>query len=125
AHSPAGRLWHYRAAAGRPHAVPPSPDGDLRPAVDFHHFVDPTRQRVLGHDLRGHRNAPNPRLADQRGLQQLHVLAQSAAVILFATKERLIVPRFVTVAKTSEIGPGERDVFGVDDYWIAVFNVGG
>jgi 3-phenylpropionate/trans-cinnamate dioxygenase ferredoxin component len=35
------------------------------------------------------------------------------------------VPRFVTVAKTSEIGPGERDVIGVDDLWIAVFNVGG
>jgi len=35
------------------------------------------------------------------------------------------VPRFVTVAKTADIGPGERDVFEVEDYWIAVFNVGG
>lgn len=33
--------------------------------------------------------------------------------------------RFITVAKTSDIGPGERDVFDVEGYYIAVFNVGG
>jgi len=33
------------------------------------------------------------------------------------------VPRFVAVAKTAEIGRGEREVFEVEDYWIAVFNV--
>jgi 3-phenylpropionate/trans-cinnamate dioxygenase ferredoxin subunit len=35
------------------------------------------------------------------------------------------VPRFVTVAKTSEIPPGEREVFDIEDAYIAVFNVGG
>jgi 3-phenylpropionate/trans-cinnamate dioxygenase ferredoxin subunit len=35
------------------------------------------------------------------------------------------VPRFVTVANTAEIGPGERDVFDVEDMYIAVFNVDG
>jgi 3-phenylpropionate/trans-cinnamate dioxygenase ferredoxin subunit len=33
--------------------------------------------------------------------------------------------RFVSVARTFEIGPGERDVFDVEGYYIAVFNVGG
>lgn len=33
--------------------------------------------------------------------------------------------RFVTVAKTSEIWPGERAVFDVEDHYIAVFNVDG
>ncbi len=33
--------------------------------------------------------------------------------------------RYVTLAQTSEIGPGEREVFDVDGLWIAVFNVGG
>lgn len=32
---------------------------------------------------------------------------------------------FVTVAKTAEIPPGERDVFNVEGIFIAVFNVGG
>lgn len=32
---------------------------------------------------------------------------------------------FVTVAKTSEIPPGERDVFEIQGLYIAVFNVGG
>ena len=35
------------------------------------------------------------------------------------------MPRFVTVAKTSEIPPGSREVFDVEGYYIAVFNVGG
>jgi len=35
------------------------------------------------------------------------------------------VPRFVTVARTDEIGPGQREVFDVEGIWIAVFNVGG
>jgi len=33
--------------------------------------------------------------------------------------------RFVTVAAASEIGPGEREIFDVEGYYIAVFNVGG
>ena len=33
--------------------------------------------------------------------------------------------RYITVARTSEIGPGERDVFEVEEYYIAVFNVDG
>lgn len=32
---------------------------------------------------------------------------------------------FVTVAKTTEIPPGERDVFEIQGLYIAVFNVGG
>jgi len=32
---------------------------------------------------------------------------------------------FVTVAKTDEIKPGEREVFGLGRKWIAVFNVDG
>lgn len=35
------------------------------------------------------------------------------------------MPRFVTVAKASDIGPGERQIFDVEGWWIAVFNVGG
>jgi 3-phenylpropionate/trans-cinnamate dioxygenase ferredoxin subunit len=35
------------------------------------------------------------------------------------------VPRFVTVAKTSEIPPGSREVLDVEGYYIAVFNVDG
>jgi len=35
------------------------------------------------------------------------------------------VARYVTLAQTAEIGPGEREVFDVDGLWIAVFNVGG
>lgn len=35
------------------------------------------------------------------------------------------MPRFVTVARTDEIGPGQREVFDVEGIWIAVFNVGG
>ena len=35
------------------------------------------------------------------------------------------MPRFVTFAKTSEIGPGERDILEIEGWWIAVFNVGG
>ncbi len=33
--------------------------------------------------------------------------------------------RFVTVGKTAEIPPGEREVFDVEGFYIAVFNVGG
>jgi 3-phenylpropionate/trans-cinnamate dioxygenase ferredoxin subunit len=33
--------------------------------------------------------------------------------------------RFVAVARTEEIPPGERAVFDVEGYYIAVFNVGG
>jgi 3-phenylpropionate/trans-cinnamate dioxygenase ferredoxin subunit len=33
--------------------------------------------------------------------------------------------RFISVAKTDEIGPGERDVFDIEGYYIAVFNVDG
>ena len=35
------------------------------------------------------------------------------------------MPRFVTVAKASDIGPGERQIFDVEGWWISVFNVGG
>ncbi|MBN1564712.1 MAG: non-heme iron oxygenase ferredoxin subunit [Anaerolineae bacterium] len=35
------------------------------------------------------------------------------------------MPNFVTVAKTGDIPPGERDVFEIDGRYIAVFNVGG
>ena len=35
------------------------------------------------------------------------------------------MPNFVTVAKTAEIPPGERDVFEIDGLYVAVFNVGG
>ncbi|RPI98377.1 MAG: non-heme iron oxygenase ferredoxin subunit [Chloroflexi bacterium] len=35
------------------------------------------------------------------------------------------MPRFVTVARTVEIPPGERAVFDIEGYYIAVFNVGG
>lgn len=33
--------------------------------------------------------------------------------------------RFVTVAKASEIGPGDREVFDIEAHYIAVFNVDG
>lgn len=33
--------------------------------------------------------------------------------------------RYVTVAKTAEIPPGEREIFDVEGYYIAVFNVNG
>ncbi|MEQ8673326.1 MAG: non-heme iron oxygenase ferredoxin subunit [Aggregatilineales bacterium] len=32
---------------------------------------------------------------------------------------------FITVAKTDEIKPGERDVFGIGRKWVAVFNIDG
>ena len=32
---------------------------------------------------------------------------------------------FIKVAKTDEIKPGERDVFGIGRKWVAVFNVDG
>lgn len=32
---------------------------------------------------------------------------------------------WITVAKTDEIGPGERDVVEIDGYYIAIFNVDG
>ena len=35
------------------------------------------------------------------------------------------MPRFVTVAQSADIPPGERDVFEIDGLYIAVFNVGG
>jgi 3-phenylpropionate/trans-cinnamate dioxygenase ferredoxin subunit len=35
------------------------------------------------------------------------------------------LPRLVTVAKTAEIPPGQREVFDVEGIYIAVFNVGG
>jgi 3-phenylpropionate/trans-cinnamate dioxygenase ferredoxin subunit len=35
------------------------------------------------------------------------------------------LPRFVTVAKTSEIPPGSRLVLDVEGYYVAVFNVDG
>jgi len=35
------------------------------------------------------------------------------------------VARYVTLAKTSEIAPGERAVFDIEGYYIALFNVGG
>ena len=31
--------------------------------------------------------------------------------------------RYVTVAKTAEIGPGEREIFDIEGCYIAVFNV--
>ncbi|MBI5961232.1 MAG: non-heme iron oxygenase ferredoxin subunit [Chloroflexi bacterium] len=40
-------------------------------------------------------------------------------------KENFILPRFITITNTSDIGPGERDIFEVEDLYIAVFNVGG
>ena len=33
--------------------------------------------------------------------------------------------RYITVAKTAEIGPGEREIYDIEGYYIAVFNVGG
>jgi 3-phenylpropionate/trans-cinnamate dioxygenase ferredoxin subunit len=33
--------------------------------------------------------------------------------------------RFITVAQVSEIGPGQREVFDVNETYVAVFNVGG
>jgi len=33
--------------------------------------------------------------------------------------------RYFTVAQVSEIGPGQRDVFDVNETYVAVFNVGG
>lgn len=33
--------------------------------------------------------------------------------------------QFFTVAQTSEIGPGQREVFDVNETYVAVFNVGG
>lgn len=33
--------------------------------------------------------------------------------------------RYITVAKTAEIGPGDREIFDIEGYYIAVFNVGG
>jgi 3-phenylpropionate/trans-cinnamate dioxygenase ferredoxin component len=35
------------------------------------------------------------------------------------------LPHYVTVAQTAEIAPGQREVFDVEGYYIAVFNVGG
>lgn len=35
------------------------------------------------------------------------------------------MPEWVTLCSASELPPGEREVFGVDGKWIAVFNVGG
>jgi 3-phenylpropionate/trans-cinnamate dioxygenase ferredoxin subunit len=35
------------------------------------------------------------------------------------------LPHFITVAQTADIPPGERKVFDVEGYYIAVFNVGG
>lgn len=35
------------------------------------------------------------------------------------------MPRFVTVANASQIGPGQREIFDLEGYYIAVFNVGG
>jgi 3-phenylpropionate/trans-cinnamate dioxygenase ferredoxin subunit len=35
------------------------------------------------------------------------------------------LPRFVTVARTGDLPPGAREVFDVEGYYIAVFNVGG
>ncbi len=32
---------------------------------------------------------------------------------------------WVTLCSVSELGPGQREVFGVEGRWIAVFNVGG
>lgn len=33
--------------------------------------------------------------------------------------------KWITLCAASEISPGQREVFGVDNRWIAVFNVGG
>lgn len=33
--------------------------------------------------------------------------------------------RYISLAPTSEIEPGQREIFDVDGLWIAVFNVGG
>ena len=33
--------------------------------------------------------------------------------------------RYVSVAKTAEIGPGDREIFDIEGYYIAVFNVSG
>lgn len=33
--------------------------------------------------------------------------------------------QYVTVCKTAELPPGEREVFGIGDHWVAVFNVDG
>ncbi len=33
--------------------------------------------------------------------------------------------KWITLCAASEIAPGQREVFGVDNRWIAVFNVGG
>lgn len=33
--------------------------------------------------------------------------------------------QWVTLCAANEIAPGQREVFGVDNRWIAVFNVGG
>lgn len=33
--------------------------------------------------------------------------------------------QFVTLCKTAELQPGQREVFGVNGRWIAVFNVDG
>jgi 3-phenylpropionate/trans-cinnamate dioxygenase ferredoxin subunit len=35
------------------------------------------------------------------------------------------LPHFITVAQTADIPPGEREVFDVEGYYIAVFNVDG
>ncbi len=35
------------------------------------------------------------------------------------------MPHYVTVGKASEVGPGERAVYEVEEDYIAVFNVGG
>lgn len=32
---------------------------------------------------------------------------------------------WVTVTKAADLGPGDREVYQVEDYWIAVFNVDG
>jgi 3-phenylpropionate/trans-cinnamate dioxygenase ferredoxin subunit len=37
----------------------------------------------------------------------------------------LALPRYITVAQTADIPPGERDVFDVEGYYVAVFNVDG
>jgi len=36
-----------------------------------------------------------------------------------------MMAEYVTLCKTGEIPPGHREVFGVNDSWIAVFNVNG
>ena len=32
---------------------------------------------------------------------------------------------FITVCTTDELQPGQREVFGIGNHWVAVFNVGG